>query len=508
MKIIKYITITSIILIILIVTIISNKTINEKTIEFILKEYVKLDSKVVINRMLINNYNVSAYLEDNSSINLNVYIDSFKLQYAYAEFKGNTSIFSKVATIKLPETSTYLKISIDTKYKTILNSKIKNIDLKEYNITNIPIFNIDLKSEINDISQFIKINNKDFLINNINLKTKNENFTLKNFTFNSDFNKFNTKYRLKIDDLNKTTYIYSNILKDKLNFEGNMNYSNNEFKLYSDIFHGDLDFTFNKNKTSIIVKKHKINEIAKIFKIDNIKSGELNYKLNFDTNKLLNNDILNNEGTIDINLLNFIFKGTNIDESISKIVLTQNLNLSNLFSENSDIIDLDNNTSYIKELKIKMLHKDKKLKCIDCAISTNKNLLAMVGIINLDKKRFDMVKVGILNKEKCAYLVQPIEGEFKNIDFSLTKTGVKMLGGSISSIGSNFNDLLSVGGGSVSWTLDKGTYLIDNSLGKIPIVNLLTTKVSDIVNSVGKTTENLTSHKKCKVFYHGTVKHP
>lgn len=244
-----------------------------------------------------------------------------------------------------------------------------------------------------------------------------------------------------------------------------------------------------------------------------ISAGTLDAKIDLYAPNLPDMNLSTFHGRSDINISQMLLEGVRLDKQLKTLRESQDLNLfQGSFSELPivrSVKEIPSNLSKEKsnETSFGTIHlltdiNATGLHCSDCAITTEENLIALKGGINLDNMMFDDFYVGLLLPNNCAYFIQQIEGNVTEPKVQLAAAGFHVVGGAAKSLIGNVGTVLDFGAGVI-----KGTgHVVGGAASHVPIVGKKTDKALTTVTDVPK--DGTSSMTSCIPFYTGRVQHP
>ena len=245
-----------------------------------------------------------------------------------------------------------------------------------------------------------------------------------------------------------------------------------------------------------------------------VTSGRLDATVMLRSPALSEGNLSTFSGSSDINVSDLIFKGMSLDRSLKDLRDSQDLSLfqGSLFElpivrsiKNipSELLGKkDVNSTHISRMRFLTEIDKGVLRCKDCALATDENLIAMQGSVNLATNRFEKFYVGLLHPSNCAYFVQQIEGEISDPKVELATAGFNLISGAAISLIGNVGSAVDLGGDIIKGTGD----FVGSVASYVPIIGKTTEKA---LTAVTDTPKNITSKvTQCTPFYSGTLKHP
>ncbi|WP_345974010.1 hypothetical protein [Sulfurimonas sp. HSL3-7] len=285
--------------------------------------------------------------------------------------------------------------------------------------------------------------------------------------------------------------------------------------LKSSTLDGNLTAYFTDKKLKIEAENVAIAKLIAFSAQDlPITQGRLNANVSIVSGSpFLDGNLSTLHGISDINISDMILEGVHLDASLKTLRESQDLSLfQGSFSElpivrtlkeiPTDLTGPDLNSTHFKAMRFLTDIDKGRLRCKDCALSTDKNLIAMRGNINLNSRRFDNFYVGLLHPSNCAYFVEKIEGDLDNPQVQLARTGFNIISGAAISLIGNVGSVVDLGAGIIKKT---GT-VVGDVAAYAPVVGETTkktlTKVTDTPKEISKKVT------ECTPFYNGAIKHP
>jgi len=244
-----------------------------------------------------------------------------------------------------------------------------------------------------------------------------------------------------------------------------------------------------------------------------ITQGRLNADVSISADSLRRGNRSTLQGSTDINITDMMIENLALDDSLKTLRESQDLSffqgsLTELPIVRS-IADIptklrEDNTkrTHIREMRLSTSIDHAMLSCRDCAMSTDANLIAAQGDINLSSKQFGTFYVGLLHPTNCAYYVQRVKGDLKRPEVELARTGFKLVSGAAISLISNVGSVVDLGADIVK----KSGAIVGDIAGYVPLVGKTTEKT--ITRVTDKPKDVTARATECTPFYSGTVKHP
>ncbi|OQX59809.1 MAG: hypothetical protein B5M52_02315, partial [Helicobacteraceae bacterium 4484_230] len=280
-------------------------------------------------------------------------------------------------------------------------------------------------------------------------------------------------------------------------------------------FDGKLEVQFNKNDLNIEMQQLSIPLLlAFAGKKTPLQRGKIDAVIKLSSQALLENNMTMLAGTTNIYASDLLVYGVELDAYLKHLRESQDLSLFNKDFKDLPIVrsvkDVPSalskykaKTTHISHLQANTIIQYGYLSCDDCAMSTEKNLIAFQGSIDLNSEIFSDFYIGLLNPARCAYFIQQIEGNLSNPELELAAAGFKVVGGAVVSVASNVTDAAKWGTNVVKKT---GSF-IGNLTSYVPVVGGVTEKSINIVTALpSDATGKVVSD--CKPFYYGVVEHP
>ncbi|MEN8146297.1 MAG: hypothetical protein ABFR02_01610 [Campylobacterota bacterium] len=244
-----------------------------------------------------------------------------------------------------------------------------------------------------------------------------------------------------------------------------------------------------------------------------IADGSLDAVINISSPSLLEGNLSTIRGRSDINITNMLLEGVVLDDSLKTLRDSQDLNLfqgsltelpiiRSIKEIPSDLTKEATTGTRFREIRLLTDINNSILHCVDCAIATEKNLIAVKGDINLDSRTFNAFYIGLLFPTNCAYYIQQVEGNLSEPQVQLAAAGFNVVGGATKSLLGNIGSALDLGADIV-----KGTgSVVGEAASYVPVVGERTDKALTRVTDAPK---DITAQAtECTPFYTGVVKHP
>ena len=244
-----------------------------------------------------------------------------------------------------------------------------------------------------------------------------------------------------------------------------------------------------------------------------ISEGLLNAKVDVRSDHLLDGNLSTLKGKSDLNITDMTLNGVELDSILDKLRKSQDLNLfqgslsdlpivRSVKEIPSDIRSKDVNSTHFKTIRFLTDINSTGIHCKDCAIATDKNLIAIHGGINLTSQTFDDFYIGLLFPTNCAYFIQQVDGNLSAPKVKLAAAGFKVVGGATMSLLSNVGTVVDFGADVIK---DTGE-VVGTTASYVPVVGKTTDKALTSITDAPKSgTESMT---ECTPFYTGSVHHP
>jgi len=244
-----------------------------------------------------------------------------------------------------------------------------------------------------------------------------------------------------------------------------------------------------------------------------ITQGRLNASVSIGADSLRKDDRSTLQGITDINITDTVIENLALDDSLKTLRESQDLSLfqgsltelpiirsitdipTKLRSENVK-------STHIREMRLSTSIDHAMLSCKDCALSTDANLIAAQGDINLSSKQFGTFYVGLLHPTNCAYYVQQVKGDLKRPEVELARAGFNLISGAAISLVGNIGSAVDLGAGIVK----KSGEIVGDVAGYVPLIGKTTEKT--LTKVTDKPKEITAKATECTPFYSGSVKHP
>ena len=316
----------------------------------------------------------------------------------------------------------------------------------------------------------------------------------------------NAQYRADfLVDLKETPKSYK-YFHHKAKIDGSVR-TNSLTTLYlsSKSFDGAMDVSLNEKDINIQLQNVSL---VKLLNFSDLKapivSGVLDANISLKSDTTMLEEQANLNGDILIQAYDIEIVGINMDESINIVRNTQDISifkgqipgvsiLARTLKSPLNLTGITQKHTNISKVYLKNSVVDGNVTCLDCALKTEDNRIAVKGNVLLDNNAsFENLKVGLLLDNGCAYYIQKIEGNVAQPKVKKAMTSFHLITGTVGSV-------VDVVGDGVS-ALGSG---VDHITGYIPGSKYLKAGVNDVTPDV----VNETLHEECKPFYLGEV-HP
>jgi hypothetical protein len=406
--------------------------------------------------------------------------------------------------VELKNTSKTDIISIEPLHAGI-NTKERTFELKCSVLTDLwqKDMNISLHGSYDD--------NMSICLDNSSINTSHQRLTLKKFNYNSSKD-ISGDFELKLLETDDPLLQYH---KDAYIEGGFHTFPELNATLSTGSFDGKLEIEFNEKDLNIEMEQLSIPLLlAFAGKNTPLQSGKIDAAIKLSSQALLDNNMTTLTGTTNIHASDLLIYGVDLDAYLKHLRESQDLSLFNKDFKDLPIVrsvkdvpsTLDRHkvkATSISHIQANTIIQSGYLSCDDCAMSTERNLMAFQGSVDLNSKRFSDFYIGLLNPAGCAYFIQQIEGDLGNPELKLAAAGFKVFSGAVVSVASNVTDAAKWGTNAIEKT---GSF-IGNLTSYVPVVGGVAGK------SIGKVTElpsDATGKvmRECEPFYNGTVEHP
>jgi len=306
----------------------------------------------------------------------------------------------------------------------------------------------DLYAGDTNISTTIVYNNPIKLQAIIN--TRYETLTLNDVKIDTQKSAFSTQYLLNLRQSNPTYRYLHNAGK----VEGFIKKDENlEFTLHTNSFGKELDIKGTQKDIVVSAKDIDIVSLLKLYKpVDNLKKATLNANLFATHPNFLDFNISTLHVQSDINISDVLLHGFDLDLQLDNLKNYQNISILNgnfpgkgllkatVRSTTSLVVEEDIVSTEIPVVYLDTTLHNSTLTCNDCALTTNENLVAIHGGIEVKSEQFLDVEIGILRKNRCAFFTQGVYGTLSEPSFKLAKSSAKLVGGVVTSLGTLVKD--------------------------------------------------------------------
>ncbi len=245
-----------------------------------------------------------------------------------------------------------------------------------------------------------------------------------------------------------------------------------------------------------------------------IENGTLDSTINVSSPSFTEGNLASIKGRSDIRITDMVLKGVDLDDTLETLRNSQDLNLfQGSFAEMPIVRSL-------KEIPADIMKKEdvKKTRfgdmrfltdidnaavhCVDCAVATEENLVAVRGDVNLTTQTFENFYIGLLYPTYCAYFIQQVEGNVSAPQVELAAAGFNIVGGATKSLIGNIGGVLDLGADIVKST---GS-VVGSAASYVPVVGKATDKALTSVTDAPKEISN--AAMECTPFYSGVIRHP
>jgi hypothetical protein len=284
--------------------------------------------------------------------------------------------------------------------------------------------------------------------------------------------------------------------------------------LESNSLGGDLKASLTEKELNVIARDVDVSKlIAFSGKKLPVTQGRLNASVSIGADSLRTGDRSTLQGSTDINITDTVIENLALDDSLKTLRESQDLSLFQGSLTELPIVrsitDIPTKlrsesvkSTHIREMRLSTSINHAMLSCKDCALSTDANLIAAQGDINLSSKQFGSFYVGLLHPTNCAYYIQQVKGDLKKPEVELARTGFNLISGAAISLIGNVGSVVDLGADIVK----KSGSAIGDVAGYVPLVGETTKKtLTEVTDKPKDVTARAT---KCTPFYNGTVKHP
>ncbi len=244
-----------------------------------------------------------------------------------------------------------------------------------------------------------------------------------------------------------------------------------------------------------------------------LEKGRLDARILLNTSALLEQNLSDLEGGIDISARNVLLEGIEFDSYLETLRNTQDLSLfqgsvgdlpiiRSVKNIPSNIVNTKKIQTHIPNARAAIALKNGIATCDDCALATDTHRLAFAGDINVSSRRFSHFYFALIDPVGCPYFMQQVKGPLTRPEVNVAASGVKVVGGAVVSLASNVTD-------AASW-LTGAVYKLTSATGDIiSYVPIAGGAVDKTLNTVtGTLDSSVKTVSGCTPFYLGSVPHP
>jgi hypothetical protein len=291
--------------------------------------------------------------------------------------------------------------------------------------------------------------------------------------------------------------------------------------LKSHSFDGSLDLSVTQKQINLDAKSLSLEKMMKFIQSDSaLKSGTLDMKADLYSDNFLELNTSLLKGDIALDGTHLLLEGIDADRSINTLRNYQDISL---FEGNfpgksivTSVLKAPMNLMSDQEIpksKIERIHADSYIEagrfyCYDCAVKTAQNRIAIKGAIDLNTTDFQYFEVGLLRKNDCVFFTQDIKGSLKAPEVQLSKTSLKLIAGTVESVGGVLKDGVNLGTSLISKTGQYTAKAINEGTDYIPVVNKATGALSESITELSDAPDsaNRWLTHECTPFYRGVVR--
>ncbi len=245
-----------------------------------------------------------------------------------------------------------------------------------------------------------------------------------------------------------------------------------------------------------------------------IGDGTLDSTVNISSPSFTDGNLSTIKGRSDIRITDMVLKGVDLDDTLETLRNSQDLNLfQGSFAELPIVRSLkDIPADIMKKEDVKSTRfgdmrfltdiDNAAVHCVDCAVATEENLVAVRGDVNLTTQTFENFYIGLLYPTYCAYFIQQVEGNVSAPQIELAAAGFNVVGGATKSLIGNIGGILDLGADIVKST---GS-VVGDVASYVPVLGETTDKALTSVTDAPKDISS--AAMECTPFYSGAVRHP
>ncbi|MEA1918691.1 MAG: hypothetical protein U9N52_02530 [Campylobacterota bacterium] len=379
---------------------------------------------------------------------------------------------------------------------------------------------LDLKTDLwqKDTQAKISMNYANPMHLDAQIHTAYETLHINDINLNTQNQEVNGSYRLVFRQTQKDDLFVHGVAE----FEGELyNQPKPEITLNTQSFGGDFNLVATQEELNIKAKSLLAEKILQFADINSsLKSGNIDFRATLKDENFLELNTSTIKADISFNATNLLLYGINADKEINTLKNYQDINIfegnfpgrsivSSIVTAPIDLVsDQKVVMSVVEQVHADSYIEDGRFYCYDCVLKTAQNRIAIKGAIDLNTTDFQYFRVGLLQNNDCAFFTQQIKGSIKNPKIGLAKTSLKLIYGTVKSVGGVLKDGINLGTSLISKTGEYTSKAIDVSTGYIPVVNKATGAVSETITRIADAPEqtNEWASRACTPFYRGVVR--
>ncbi|MFP4485900.1 MAG: hypothetical protein ACLFOC_03000 [Campylobacterales bacterium] len=418
-----------------------------------------------------------------SDIALSALLETFKTK----------AISIKAPSISLKDLLRFSKQDPLASANVALNVDIKNIESKPKGLIDIKSDNLLITKK--SLKESLEVENADkditgsFSLNSViksgiansalelstnvaDIRTQKLHYDIENSSLQSDF-------LVSISNLNALEFLTGTALYGSIDIANSLNYKDEliNYHANSKTLGGEVDVVFDDYKidaTANNIDAHLLDEMLGLTKV--FKSGNFNMKSKLRLEKNSEDMLKSLNGDFRLEGNQLVLEGYNIDLIVDNFKSTQSVTLLDVgaivlagpvgiaatkgLSAGGMAYGGSGGDTTINELLVKSTIKNGIAHADDVAFSTNKNLIAASGAIQLWNKEFKNFWIAVVDKHGCSEYKQRVGGTINNPNIITTQSSFEIVKNVAKSVGSIFSDTAdsvigAIGGNKVEKKCDK-----------------------------------------------------
>ncbi len=418
-----------------------------------------------------------------SDIALSALLETFKTK----------AISIKAPSISLKDLLRFSKQDPLASANVALNVDIKNIESKPKGLIDIKSDNLLITKK--SLKESLEVENADkditgsFSLNSViksgiansalelstnvaDIRTQKLHYDIENSSLQSDF-------LVSISNLNALEFLTGTALYGSIDIANSLNYKDEliNYHANSKTLGGEVNVVFDDYKidaTANNIDAHLLDEMLGLTKV--FKSGNFNMKSKLRLEKNSEDMLKSLNGDFRLEGNQLVLEGYNIDLIVDNFKSTQSVTLLDVgaivlagpvgiaatkgLSAGGMAYGGSGGDTTINELLVKSTIKNGIAHADDVAFSTNKNLIAASGAIQLWNKEFKNFWIAVVDKHGCSEYKQRVGGTINNPNIITTQSSFEIVKNVAKSVGSIFSDTAdsvigAIGGNKVEKKCDK-----------------------------------------------------